>query len=222
MRHGTELNSWLTTEIGNKSILFLYTDGGPDHRVTYVSTQLSLIALFLNLNLDLLCAARTAPNQSWRNPVERMMSVVNLGLPSIGLMQKEMNSDAEKALKNCNSLKQIRSAGEEYKKEVAESIKQPIDLVPDIMCRLELKGKHFEVETACSDDELEAFWEVLLQIEPSLSQDDTSRDKTKNKERLQAFLSHCCQIRHYTFCIKKCGQDDCTICKPVRMDKDTF
>ena len=47
MRHGTELNSWLhvTIEIGDKSILFLYTDGGPDHDVTYVSTQLSLIAL---------------------------------------------------------------------------------------------------------------------------------------------------------------------------------
>ena len=182
MRHGTELNSWLTMEIGDKSILFLCNDGGLDHRVTYVSTQLSLIALFLNLNLDLLCAARTAPNQSWRNPVERMMSIVNLGLQSVGLMRKEMSSDAEKALKNCNSLKQIRSAGAEYKNEVAESIKQPIDLVSDIMRRLELKGKHFENESACSDDELEAFWEVLLQIEPFLSQDDTSRDKTKDKE----------------------------------------
>jgi hypothetical protein len=222
MRHGTELNSWLTMEIGNKLILFLYTDGGPDHRVTYVSTQLSLIALFLNLDLDLLCAARTAPNQSWRNPVERMMSIINLGLQSVDLTRKEMSSDAEKALKNCNSLKQIRSGGEQYKKEVAESIKQPIDLVSDIMQRLELKGKHFEIETACSDDELEAFWEILLQIEPSLSQEDTSRDKTKDKERLQAFLSHCCQMRHYTFCIKKCGQEDCTIYKPVRMDKDTF
>ena len=196
MRHGTELNSWLTMEIGDKSVLFLHTDGGPDHRVTYVSTLISLIALFLNLNLELLCAARTVPNQSWRNPVERMMSIVNLGLQSVGLMRKEMNLDAEKALKNCNSLKQIRSAGEKYKKEVAESIKQPIDLVSDIMHRLELKGKNFEVETACSDDELDAFWETLLQIEPPLSQDDTSRDKTKDKERLQAFLSHCCQMRH--------------------------
>ena len=120
MRHGIELNSWLTMEIGNKSILFLYTDGGPDHRVTYVSTQLSLIALLLNLDLDLLCAARTAPDQSWRNPVERMMSIVNLVLQSVGLMRKEMSSDTKKALKNCNSLKQIPSAGEQYKKEVTE------------------------------------------------------------------------------------------------------
>ena len=112
-----------------------------------------------------------------------------------------MNSDAEKALKNCNPLKQIRSTGEKCK-VVAESIKQPIDQVSDIMPRLELKGKHFEVKTACFDDELDAVWEIALQIEPSLSQDDTSRDKTKDKERLQAFLSHCCQLCHYTFCIK--------------------
>ena len=88
MRHGTELSLWLTTRIGNRSVLFLYTDGGPDHRLTYLSVQLSLIALFRNLNLDFLCAARTAPNQSWRNPVERMMSIVNLWLQSVGLMRK--------------------------------------------------------------------------------------------------------------------------------------
>ena len=80
-------------------------------------------------------------NQSWRNPVERMMSIVNLGLQSVGLVQKEMSLDAEKALKNCNSMKQVRSAGEQYKKEVAESIKQSIKLAPDIMQRLEMKRK---------------------------------------------------------------------------------
>ena len=107
MRHGAELSSWLTTQLGSKSILFLYTDGGPDHRLTYVSTQLSLIALFLNLDLDLLCAAWTVPNQSWRNPVERIMSIVNLGLQSVGIMRKEIPAEAEKVLKNCNSIKQI-------------------------------------------------------------------------------------------------------------------
>ena len=100
MRHGAELSSWLTAQLGSKSILLLYTDGEPDHRLTYVSTQLSLIALFLNLNLDLLCAARTAPNQSWRNPVERIMSIVNLGLQSVGVMRKEMPAEAEKVLRN--------------------------------------------------------------------------------------------------------------------------
>lgn len=221
-RHATELGSWLTTRAGNRSILFLYTDGGPDHRLTFVSTQLSLIALFLNFDLDLLCTARTAPNQSWRNPVERMMSIVNLGLQSIGLMRKEMNSAAEKALKNCNSLKQLRSSGESFKQEIAESIQQPTDLIADVMRRLELKGKKFEVAEACSDARAEAFWEILEQIEPTLTPDDTTREKIKNKDKLHAFLNHCCQMRHYTFCIKKCGKEDCDICKPVRMDKEQF
>ena len=94
------------------------------------------------VDLDLLCAARTAPNQSWRNPVEHMMSIVNLGLQSIGLMRKEVSSEAEKALKNCNSLKQLRSAGEPFRQEISLSIQQPIDLVADVMSRLQLKGKN--------------------------------------------------------------------------------
>ena len=222
MRHGTELSSWLTTQLGSKSIVFLYTDGGPDHRLTYVSTQLSLIALFLNLNLDMLCAARTAPNQSWKNPVKRIMSIVNLGLQSVGVMRKEMPTEAEKALKNCNSLKQIRSAGEMFREEIAESMKAPIDLLSDLMLRLEVNGKKFEFETPCSDNELESFWEILLQIESSLSPDDTTRDKIRDKASLQEFFSHCCQLRHYTFCIKKCGKDGYKVCKPVRIEKESF
>lgn len=36
--------------VGDKSILFIYSDGGPDHRLTYISVQLFLIALVINLN----------------------------------------------------------------------------------------------------------------------------------------------------------------------------
>ena len=66
-------------------MLYLYTDGGLDHRLTYASVQLALIALFHNLNLDILVAGRTAPHNLWRNPVERMMSIVNLGLQCVGI-----------------------------------------------------------------------------------------------------------------------------------------
>lgn len=86
LRHSTELYSILIPKIGNKSVLFVYTDGGPDHRLTFFSVQLTLVALFLNLNLDLLVVGRTAPNHSWRNPVERIMSVINLGLQCVGMM----------------------------------------------------------------------------------------------------------------------------------------
>ena len=97
LKHASKVHDILLTEMGTKSVLFLYTDGGPDHRKTYISTQLSLIALFLNLNLDYLCAARTTPHNSWRNPAERITSIFNLGFQSIGLMRSEMSEPAEAA-----------------------------------------------------------------------------------------------------------------------------
>ena len=81
----------LLTRMGNRSVLFVYTDGGPDHRTTFVSVQLSLIALFLNLNPDLLIAARTAPHQSWRNPVKCIMSI---GFQSISIMISQIRDEA--------------------------------------------------------------------------------------------------------------------------------
>lgn len=89
MRHMCELYNLIQCEsamdTSPKSIVFIYSDGGPDHPLTYVTVQLSLICLFLKLDLDYLCACRTAPYHSWRNPVERVMSVLNLGLQCVGL-----------------------------------------------------------------------------------------------------------------------------------------
>lgn len=79
LRHATELLSILKAQASaSMPMMFVYTDGGPDHRLTFLSVQLSLIALFRRMKLDLLVAGRTAPCHSWKNPVERIMSIVNL------------------------------------------------------------------------------------------------------------------------------------------------
>jgi hypothetical protein len=94
LRHATKLHTLLLQRVAARTILFIYSDGGPDHRLTYISVQLSLIALFLNLNLDFLVACRTAPNHSWKNPVERgVMSLLNIGLQCVGLMRAKMSDD---------------------------------------------------------------------------------------------------------------------------------
>lgn len=54
------------------------------------------------MNLDLLVVGRTAPCHSWINPVEEVMSVVNLGLQSIGIVRKEGSEDFERAIENAN------------------------------------------------------------------------------------------------------------------------
>ena len=87
----------------NKSVLLLLSDGGPDHRLSYGSVQVSLLALFFRLNLDMLIAVRTCPYQSWTNPAERVMSILNLALQNVSLERKEMDEEAEKLMKNNSS-----------------------------------------------------------------------------------------------------------------------
>lgn len=92
LQHICELSSVINRHFGSSipPIFHLYMDGGSDHRLTYMSVQLSLISLSLKHDFDLLCAARTAPCHSWRNPVERVMSALNTALQCVGLMRKEM------------------------------------------------------------------------------------------------------------------------------------
>jgi len=112
LRHACELLYSVLWSISfDKSVLFLYSDGGPDHRLTYVSVQLSLICPFRKLNLDFLCAGRTAPYHSWRNPVERIMSILNLGLQCVGLAREKMPDEYKKVAK-CNNLTQLRKIAE--------------------------------------------------------------------------------------------------------------
>lgn len=68
--HATELSQLLKRRGEVPPVVFLYTDGGPDHRLTYYSVKCALISLFIDLDLDFLVAARTAPGHSWINPVE--------------------------------------------------------------------------------------------------------------------------------------------------------
>ena len=72
-------------------MVLLYTDGGPDHRLTYGSVQVFLLCLFIRFNLDLLIAVRTAPGNSWTNLAKRVMPVLNLALQNVALERSKMS-----------------------------------------------------------------------------------------------------------------------------------
>ena len=221
MCHASELHSVLMKTLGLRTTLFIYSDGGPDHRLTYVSVQLSLIALFLNLNLDFLVACRTAPNHSWKNLIERIMLLLNIGLQCVGLMRAKMSDKFESAIYNANNLHQVREAISS-RKEVVSSLKPPIDLLKSIFTRLELKGQPFDMYEAATEDEIHEFWSVLLLIDSTLTTCTTTKKLLKTKTAMCEFIKHCCKVRYYSFQIKKCGQPSCAICKPVRLDSNVF
>ena len=124
----------------------------------YLSVQLSLICVFQALDLDFLCVARTAPHNSWRNPVERMMSILNIGLQGVGLMRKEMGERTKSELSKCNNVAQVRAATEkmpELATEIKDSIEPVKVLLSDVNSRLKLKEKVFKVGQDCETTDIE-------------------------------------------------------------------
>ena len=91
-------------------VLMLKTDSGPDRKNTYASAQLAYTPLAIALKLDLLVLMRTAPGQSFVNPVERVMSVLSLGIHGLATERATCPANTEAVLKGANSMKAVRTA----------------------------------------------------------------------------------------------------------------
>ena len=55
---------------------------------------------------------RTALTHSWVKPVERVMSVLNLGLQGVALARCEMKKDYENIFKKCKGMKAVRNVAD--------------------------------------------------------------------------------------------------------------
>ena len=221
-----ELYNILCSVSFSKSILFLYSDGGPDHRLTYVSVKLSLICLFLKLDLDYLCAGRTAPYHSWRNPVERIMSILNLGLQCVGLARAEMPAEFEKEVKKCSNISELRrisSCCNGIEAAVQGSLSPVKSLLNSIFTRLKLHEETFCTFESASPHDISDFWSTIIALDATLEEGGTYRkDNISSHHKIVEFINHCCKCSHYTFDILKCGQNSCTICKPIKVPVDVF
>jgi hypothetical protein len=164
-RHMAELKKILQRLGPVKPILVLYTDDGPDHQLTYLSVQLSLISLWLNLDLNILCAVCSPPQHSWKNPVERIMSIINLALQGVGVMREEVPHESE--LKRCGSLKSICELAKKIpvlKEEVLNSVKSMTELLSTFIQRLKLKEHNFESQDAASVEDIDVLWKEVLKV----------------------------------------------------------
>lgn len=223
IRHMTELKGVLHAINDTHPLLLLYTDGGPDHRLTYTTVQISLISLFLALDLDYLCAVRTPPYHSWKNPAERIMSILNVGLQSVGIMRQKTRS-FEEALKSCNNLTSIRTLGEknpDLESEVLDALAPMKALLQGIFIRLQLKDHKFETFEAASKLEMDELWKHILAVDDTVTPETTTKAGIQNKEKFQDFLQRHCKVRHYMFSVKKCNSTSC-ICKPPRLPRPIF
>lgn len=170
-RHVVELQHILEAKEERKPGLFMYTDGGPDHRVTYGAVKLSLIVLFKRMNLEFLVACRTAPGHSWANPAERIMSLLNLAFQNTALAREQASADVETAIRSCSSMKEIRKKAERnhrIKDEWLQSVQPIIETLTSRATRVQLKGEQCQVFKAASDDEVEMAEAEVTLIDPTI------------------------------------------------------
>ena len=139
----------------------------------------------------------------------------------IGVMRSEGSADFEKMVKSCKNMKDIRNKCSTLK-DVADSLKQPIDLLESILIRLELNKKTFQIFEKASQKEIEDFWDILLKIDASLTCEHSTQKSIEKLAGLQNFISHCCCFRKYFLTIKKCGKESCLVCRPVKMSGAIF
>ncbi|CAB4484550.1 unnamed protein product [Rhizophagus irregularis] len=119
----------------------------------------------------------------------------------------------------------IRNKAEEepqLKEQLLNSLQPTLELMENLIKRLELKGEQFGTFKAAFDEEMTTLWNSLLSIDNLLTMEDNSKRSIQNKIKFLEFYNHCCRSRHYFFEIKKCGSLDWHICKPVRCDSETW
>ena len=193
-RHASELTKILREHYSDDDIdlktpiLCLMTDGGPDHRVTFETVKLSLVQLFIQLDLDMLIALRTAPNHSWMNPAERCMSILNLALQHVALARKEMNSTYENAVKHKSTLSAVRNLANiktGFREAFAESVGSVIELVNSRFKRMKLKNENLEVYTGMSDEDIQSSLDVVSQVLNSVLIVDMPTTELRKVKNLQ-------------------------------------
>jgi hypothetical protein len=169
-----------------KPILMIYSDGGPDHRVTYHSVKLALIILFKRLGIDMLVAGRTAPGNSWANPAERIMSLLNLALQNVALTRDECSSAKEQTLKSANSMSEIRDKAtkvEGLEEAWGDSVTNMKNMLEERTRRLTLKGVAFETQNSATKADVDRLEDqVKMGVDATIEKGRYQQQHLKSKE----------------------------------------
>jgi len=213
-RHAADIESMLISENPEsdvKPILLLFSDGGPDHRVTYHSVKLSLIVLFKKLDLDLLVAGRTSPGHSWLNPCERIMSLINLSLQNVSLTRSECSSGMEQVLRVCNSMADVRKKAEKVdglKDDWMQAVNPIVDILEDRMKRLALKDEPFICPKSAANEHVDEFENLVRFIDETIvkgkyqKKDVASKPGIKIKTNKHNFN----KMNHKNTCMYQCKE----------------
>ena len=217
--HGVMLSKILTPV----PVLLKFTDGGVDQRNNLESVKCATICLFKELNFDMIVLARCSPGNSWINPAERIMNLLNVSLQNCALSREECDEETEKLLKRCNGMNDLRKLGSK-KPEVREKWNQSIQPVQSLLTkrfeRLRLKDEPVRCLDSVTDMEIEIFQQHLLELFPGIYMKKLQKVHLRMNVEYNSWLERHARQRHYSFQLKKCSDPAC--CLPSRLPELTW
>ena len=205
------------------NILLKYSDGGTDQRNTLESVRCATICLFKELNFDMVIAARCAPGQSYMNPAERVMSILNIGLQTCATERRAMDEKTESLLKRCSSVANVRSLAEknhEIKQKWLESVEPVQAVIRSRFRRLNLKEEPITVIDPVTDQDIGILKRHLRGLFPTLDLNKLQKLHTRKNQAYMTWKSNHCHETNYTFQVRKC--QDLSCCSPTEVDADAL
>ena len=184
-----------------------------------MSVKVASLAIFVLLNLDMYIAVRCAPCQSYMNPAERCMSVLNVPLQGVELSCTQISDICKGIFTRRSTLKQVRTAAQKnsvFKDEISQSLSEPINILAGRFKRTQYCTSHVEAFAGASSDEIDNVEEALNifltgdERQGSLFQEIAQN--AKKFPKLIHFMDTHCRSRQYSFQITKCTSDNCWYC----------
>ncbi|CAB4439304.1 unnamed protein product [Rhizophagus irregularis] len=153
------------------------------------------------------------------------MSRLNLALQGVALKREDMSGLSEQAFEKLKTLSEIRegaNSNSHLKKELIKSIKITQEFLENRTSRLSLHDLKFKIASPAIETEIDSLFESILTAESQLTINDTTLVELRKFHKLKEFIDTHCQIRQYSFQIKKCNNSECTICLPVELPIEVF
>ena len=189
-RHGVILCKIIKELEHVPPILMKYTDVGTDQRNTLVSFNVASIYLFKELDLDFMIAVRRGPGHSCMNPVDRIMSILNLGLQNVATERAPCDDESiEKKVKKCNSMTELQELDEKVfgvEEAWLNSVDKAKRIISERFSWMSLKEVPLTEFGCVSDYEIEHFKRHVNQLFPGISMDKLQ--KTHVRE-IQSYVS---------------------------------
>ena len=123
------------------------------------------------------------------------MSILNMGLQSVGVARDRMVDNSEEAIKSCNGVAKLRIIVEKHnlREDILDSIEPVKVLLSKITERLQLKDKKFNVMQSASEELQNEVWSCLNRLDSEFSLSYSEKISLNCLTPiLKQFLSLCC------------------------------